>query len=237
MIIDSCRHRLTCTTLALMRQNVSMADTRVKGSSALKRVRGTTRTLQSDKDEYGLSVKTMDRMQSVWALRMRGYSFRAIAEQLGISQATAWRDCQAAPDGVPLMDDTSIARSQLLNGHRILLNHLLSEVEEQRQNGQRIVQRGADGSESVTIKPMDAKLIGEAGRCLDRAARLLGLLDGPIEGGGSTQQTTIVLSSPSDGPAFESRWSEAQAIADGAVKAMPENSGEKSQLDNASGMD
>ncbi|MFM7548880.1 MAG: hypothetical protein ACKO8I_08390, partial [Cyanobacteriota bacterium] len=183
----------------------------MKGSPSLKRVRGTIRSRKSDKDEYGLNIKTMDRMESVWALRVRGYSFRAIAEQLGISQVTAWRDCQAAPDGVPLMDDVSIARSQLLNGHRILLNHLLSEVEEQRQNGQRIVQRNPDGRESVTIKPMDAKLIGEAGRCLDRAARLLGLLDGPIEGGGGSTQTTVIqLQSPVDGPGFEAKWARAE---------------------------
>ncbi|MBC1260982.1 hypothetical protein FQK07_06780 [Synechococcus sp. BSF8S] len=111
------------------------------------------------------------------------------------------------------MDDTSIARSQLLGGHRILLNHLLSEIEEQRQNGQRVVELAPDGTPiRTTVKPLDAKLIGEAGRCLDRAARLLGLLDGPIEGSGGSQITNITLAAPSDGASFDARWADAATV-------------------------
>ncbi len=183
-------------------------------ASTNRQRRGRATTCKTDKDQYGGDIATLDRMQEVWALRTRGYSFRAIGEKLGIHWTTAWRDCQEPQNGMKLMDDASIARTQLLQGHRILMDHLMSEIEDQRLNGQRIVERDANGNEKVTIKPLNHQMVAEAGRCLDRAARLLGLLDGPIDGSGSTTNTTIVLTSPSDGASFEQKWANADAAVD-----------------------
>ncbi|MBC1261545.1 hypothetical protein FQK07_09735 [Synechococcus sp. BSF8S] len=136
------------------------------------------------------------------------------------------------------MDDTSIARSQLLGGHRILLNHLLSEIEEQRQNGQRVVELAPDGTPvRTTVKPMDAKLIGEAGRCLDRAARLLGLLDGPIEGSGGNQVTNITLAAPSDGCTFEQRWSSTNTTTVDATATESPSESPTGAIQGSSGVD
>jgi hypothetical protein len=160
-------------------------------------------------------------MNEVWALRTRGYSFRAIGQQLGISHHTAWRDCREAPDNLALMDDQSIARAQLLQGHRLLMDALMAEIESQRQNGCITEEILPNGDRKTKITRPDGRLIGEAGRCLDRAARLLGLLDGPLEGepgGNGGGNTTINLISPGSAAEFGQR---AQELAAARTEAAP----------------
>lgn len=156
----------------------------------------------------------MDLKAEAWSLRVRGWSFRAIGKEMGVCPATAWRYCQDPEGGLAKIDGDQVVRQQILQGHRMLLDHLVGEIEEQRLNGQRIIERDANGNEKVTIKPLNHQMVAEAGRCLDRAARLLGLLDGPIDGSGSTTNTTIVLTSPSDGASFEQKWANADAAVD-----------------------
>jgi hypothetical protein len=192
--------------------------------------RGRKTTRRTGKETYGGDIATLDRMQEVWALRVRGYSFRAIGQQIGVSHHTAWRDCQEPPDNLALMDDQSIARAQLLQGHRLLMDALMAEIEQQRQNGCITKEVLPDGSTKTKITRPDGRLIGEAGRCLDRAARLLGLLDGPLEGepgGNGTTNTSIVLVAPGAAAEFGAR-AEALAAARAAeptaidVQATPE---------------
>lgn len=186
--------------------------------------RGRTNPRTGRKDTYGGDVATLDRMQEVWALRTRGYSFRAIAQQVGISPVTAWRDCQEPENGMKLMDDASIARAQILGGHRLLMDALMAEIEEQRKNGQRIEEIDHQGRKTITVKRLNHQLVGEAGRCLDRAARLLGLLDGPIDGTGGTTNTTIVLTSPADGASFEAKYGQAPPTVDATAETVQESS-------------
>lgn len=178
-------------------------------TNRIRRGRGTTRT--TNKDSYGGDIATLDRMNEVWALRLRGYSFRAIGEKLGINHNTAWRDCREVQDNLTLMDDQSIARAQLLQGHRLLMDALMHEIEQQRQNGCITEEVLPNGDVKRKITRPDGRLIGEAGRCLDRAARLLGLLDGPLEGepgGNGTQNTSIVLVNPGSAAEFGQRAAE-----------------------------
>lgn len=172
--------------------------------------------------EYGQRAALIDRRREVWGLRVKGLSFRAIGEELGIDPGVAWKDCRKAEEEWgSVTDDPEIVRQQLLVAHSQLIGSLMKDLEKQAQQGQITESYDADGKKvgSTAKRWISPQSAAEVGRCLTRVAQLMGLQDGAgvDGGGGGTQQTFIQLSMPAGGNEFEQRYGAGAAATDAQV--------------------
>lgn len=160
----------------------------------------------------------MDRRREAWCLRLSGWTYKAIGEKLGVSQMTVHADCKIAQEHFEeLALRQEIVREGLMQIHGKLNGMLMQTLQKQLEEGQLVTELDKHGNiVKITRKNWpNTQLAGELGRNLQRMAALAGLDTAPVEGG-SSSNTTIVLSQPNDGVSFEDRWKNAAPTA-GAV--------------------
>jgi hypothetical protein len=166
--------------------------------------------------EWGASQEKIDRARNIWALRAQGLSYRAIAAKIGCSVTVVEKSIHFAEKEWGDAGESELAlRQQLLEITRMATRHLVEDIEQQALNGQVTQQLDAQGNVTGATRKMslNPQTCAELGRTLERAARLMGLLEqGPAEEHGGTTVTNIVLTSPSDGGSFE-QWASAAASA------------------------
>jgi hypothetical protein len=204
------------------------------------------RTTNAQRDEYGIKARIADRRKRVLALRAQGYSYRGIAEQLGIDSALAWRDCNQALEQLADEDSIEAVKAELLEVHRLATGALVEDIQQQRAQGQveTIVQ--PDGSTITKTKSwLNPATLAELGRTCQRIAALLGIGNSTDPEGAAQigSQTSITLISPGSAAEFgqraqqlaEARQAEPQSITVEAVEAGTAGSTETGDPDPAPG--
>lgn len=146
----------------------------------------------------------LDRRREVWSLRARGYSQRGIAEKLGITRGIAEHDMTwCAKNWTDLEENTRLAvQGQCLEALRALSSMVIDELERQRDNGQIVTTTDGRGEviQTVIKTGLDPRAVSEAGRCVERAAKLMGITDGGIDAAaGPVTPIQINLPGPSTG--------------------------------------
>lgn len=166
-----------------------------------------------------MKAELMDRRRETYALRLAGHSYRSIAEKLNVSVGTAHEDCKIAEEHFSdLALRQEIVREGLMALHGKLNGMLIQTLQRQLEEGQLVTELDRDGNiVKITRKNYPApQIAAELGRNLQRMAGLAGLDTAPVEGG-SSSNTTIVLSQPSDAVSFQDRWKTAAPATAGAV--------------------
>ena len=174
----------------------------------------------------GAKIETIDRRREVWTLRAQGLSFRQIGEKLSISAQTAWHHCnKAEQEWGELTTDPDILREGLASLHAQISGVLMSQIQDQAQNGQVTVEVDGQGRRTTTTRNwVNPQIAAEASRNLVRLAGLMGLSDQSAEGGnGAQNHTVIMVSPPADGATFEARYSQAPAIDVDTTAAAPDS--------------
>ena len=156
----------------------------------------------------GAKIALIDRRREAWALRARGLSFRGIAEIQGTSAPTAWEDCKRAEEEFgELSTDPEILREGLLSLHQQISGMLITDLTRQADSGQVTTEIDDQGRRTTTTRRwMNPQLAAEASRNLQRMAGLMGLSDGPVDGGSQQSTTVVMVSPPSDGASFEAKY-------------------------------
>ena len=161
---------------------------------------------------WGASQEKIDRARQVWALRAQGLSYRAIAKQLDCGLTVVEKSVRFAEREWGDAGESELAlRQQLLEITRLATRHLVEDIENQAINGQITQQLDAEGNVLSATRKMslNPQTCAELGRTLERAARLMGLLEpGPAEDAGGTNITNVILNRPADGAGFE-QWASA----------------------------
>ena len=152
------------------------------------------RNRKKETTEYGTKIAVVDRRREAWGLRARGLSFRGIAEIQGTSPTTAYLDCKRAEESFgELNTDPDILREGLLQLHQQISGLLMEDLTRQAETGQVTTEIDSEGRRTTTTRRwMNPQLAAEASRNLQRMAGLMGLSDGPVDGG-SQQSTTVVM--------------------------------------------
>ena len=173
------------------------------------------------------SAALIERDIELYRRHMRGLSYRALCEEFSIKSPNTVM--VAVARGKQHVKDRGID----IEDHRLEINQLFQEtlveavqqMREQRASGVTTVMTDAEGNVMTkTTKGADVRLLGEIGRSATRWAEFLGLMDRAPDAA-ATQQTTVVLSAPTAGSAFEARYAEAAALEPSAdqqtVEAVP----------------
>lgn len=152
----------------------------------------------------------LDRRREVWSLRAQGLSQRGIAEKLGITRHVAERDMKWCAQEWGNLEENSRAavQGQCLEVLRKLARMTLGELERQADEGQVVTTTDHSGEViSKVIKTgLDPRVVAEAGRCVERAAKLMGITDGGIDAaGGPVTPIQINLPGPATGAEFSSQ--------------------------------
>lgn len=159
------------------------------------------------KASYGDKIALIDRRREVWAMRSRGLSFRAIAEELQISKSVAHRDCQKAElEWGECSTDPDILREGLLTIHQQINGVLMQNLLAQTQTGQVITETDRTGTKVTTKNWVSPQIAAEASRNLVRLANLMGLTTAQADGGAAQQSTVVMVTPPSDGGSFEAKY-------------------------------
>ncbi len=166
------------------------------------------RTRKKETTEYGTKIALIDRRREAWALRAKGLSFRGIAEIQGTSLNTAWIDCKRAEEEFgELTTDPEILREGLLQLHQQISGLLMDDLTRQAETGQVTTEIDEQGRRTTTTRRwMNPQLAAEASRNLQRMAGLMGLSDGPVDGGSQQSTTVVMVSPPADGASFEAKY-------------------------------
>ena len=166
------------------------------------------RSRKKETTEYGIKIAVIDRRREAWGLRARGLSFRGIAEIQGTSPTTAYLDCKRAEEEFgQLTTDPDILREGLLQLHQQISGMLMDDLTRQADSGQVTTEIDDQGRRTTTTRRwMNPQLAAEASRNLQRMAGLMGLSDGPVDGGSQQSTTVVMVSPPSDGASFEAKY-------------------------------
>ena len=138
----------------------------------------------------------------MFTLKAHGYSLRDIARRLDITQSAASRDFQwACSAWGDLPENTASAvKGECLEILRGLAGMLLKDIERQAEAGVVVTTLGADGQllQKQVKNGIDPRAVSESGRCVERMAKLMGLMDGGIDAAGSaTTAIQVTLPGPS----------------------------------------
>jgi hypothetical protein len=174
----------------------------------------------SDKAEYGNKPHILDRRKKALALRAQGYSYRAIAAELGYDLACAFRDCNQAVELLTEDLSAETVKVELLQVLRLATGALVQDIEHQQQHGQIEELRDSDGQlKGAKIKrTLNPATVSELGKTVGRIAVLLGIQDtSPDEQIAATSNTSITLIAPGDAAAFGQR---AQQLAQARQEAI-----------------
>ena len=165
------------------------------------------RSRKKETTEYGMKIALIDRRREAWGLRARGLSFRGIAEIQGTSPNTAWLDCKRAEEEFgQLNTDPEILREGLLQLHQQISGMLIEDLTRQAETGQVTTEIDDQGRRTTTTRRwLNPQLAAEASRNLTRMAGLMGLSDGPLDGGSQQSTTVVMVSPPADGASFEAK--------------------------------
>ena len=149
----------------------------------------------------------IERDLAMYKCHMRGESVRAIGEKFGLKSAdAAWK---AIGRGKEHVKNEGID----VESHRIEINQLYQEtlalvsaqVRHQATHGLVTEMVDADGNRMLKkVHGIDPRIAAELGRSASRWAEFLGLTDRAPEQ--NVQATTVVLSAPTAGADFESRY-------------------------------
>ena len=166
------------------------------------------RNRKKETTEYGTKIAVVDRRREAWGLRARGLSFRGIAEVMGVSPTTAYLDCKRAEESFgELNTDPEILREGLLLLHQQISGLLMEDLTRQAETGQVTTEIDQQGRRTTTTRRwLNPQLAAEASRNLTRMAGLMGLSDGPVDGGSQQSTTVVMVSPPADGASFEAKY-------------------------------
>ena len=180
----------------------------------------------------GISEKLLDRRREVFSLMAQGLSYRAIGRQLNLTLDQVKNDSKWCSENWGLLPENSkeAVRAQLVEVMRKATAVLVQDVENQAKNGQVTNALSADGSvigtqQKVWVNPQS---LAELGRTCERAAKLMGLMDTGIDGGGGAgvSNVQVVLPPPMDGNLFADAAAKGALGPEGAVntaaQAVPE---------------
>jgi len=154
------------------------------------------------KREYGKQSALVERRKEVFKLKAHGYSLRDIARRLDITQSAASRDFQwACSTWGDLPENTAqVVKGECLEILRGLAGMLLKDIERQAEAGVVVTTLGADGQllQQQVRNGIDPRAVSESGRCVERMAKLMGVMDGGIDcAGGATTAIQVTLPAPS----------------------------------------
>jgi hypothetical protein len=152
------------------------------------------------------SEALVERDIAIYRRQMSGLSIRAICDEFGLkSTNTVHAAIQRGKEHVKERGiDVEERRIQIDELFKDTLGMLAQQARHQFQHGTTITTTGPDGPTTKHIPGIDTRLAGELSRSLHRWADFLGLCEAAPEQ--NVQATTVVLTQPSDGASFESRW-------------------------------
>ncbi|QNI56433.1 hypothetical protein SynBIOSE41_03968 [Synechococcus sp. BIOS-E4-1] len=159
-------------------------------------------SISLQKREYGKQSALVERRKEVFKLKAHGYSLRDIARRLDITQSAASRDFQwACSAWGDLPENTAeVVKGECLEILRGLAGMLLKDIERQAEAGVVVTTLGADGQllQQQVRNGIDPRAVSESGRCVERMAKLMGLMDGGIDAAGAaTTAIQVTLPAPS----------------------------------------
>jgi hypothetical protein len=166
------------------------------------------RNRKKETTQYGTKIAVIDRRREAWGLRAKGLSFRGIAEIQGTSLTTAYVDCKRAEEEFgQLNTDPEILREGILQLHQQISGMLIEDLTRQAEAGQVTTEIDDQGRRTTTTRRwLNPQLAAEASRNLQRMAGLMGLSDGPVDGGSQQTTTVVMVSPPADGASFEAKY-------------------------------
>ena len=149
----------------------------------------------------------IERDLEIYKCHMRGESVRAIGEKFGLrSSCSVWKAIGRGKEHVKKegidVEESRITIHQMFEETMVAA---MAQLREQREEGVVTRMMDADGNKSIRQqKGADVRLIGEIGRSAIRWGEFLGITDRAPEQ--NVQATTVVLSAPTAGADFESRY-------------------------------
>ena len=165
--------------------------------------------------EHGTTPVALARRKEVFAARARGLSYRAIAKELGTTIAVVRNDLAWVDEhwGDQSENSREAIRAQLVETLRSATTSMLRDIEQQSQNGQRVVACDGQGIPigSQAKQWINPASVAELGRCCERIGKIMGLMDSGIDAG--QQQAAVVVNLPA--PTTGAEWPVTGAGSDG----------------------
>ena len=158
------------------------------------------------------SAHLIERDIEIYRMHMKGISLRSIAHEVGLKSQTSvsaavQRGKQHVLDRGIDLEESRITIHQFFEE---TLGEAMQQMREQRASGTITITTDEEGNVFKKMtKGVDVRLLAEIGRSSTRWAEFLGLMDRAPDSA-ATQQTTVVLSAPSAGTEFESRYANQQ---------------------------